>query len=77
MVLASLYYVKELFLAVLIVFLVQGLRELAGAFGTKGIRLPLVPLCAGMIAVPVAAYAWGPEALVGALSRPPGSPPPI
>jgi phosphatidate cytidylyltransferase len=68
MVLASLYYVKQLFLGVLIVFLVQGLRELAGGFGAKGIRVPLAPLVAGMVATPVAAYAWGPEALVAALS---------
>ncbi|MFB4316760.1 phosphatidate cytidylyltransferase [Actinomadura sp. 21ATH] len=66
--LVSLYTRKEIFLAVMVVFLFLGLRELAGAFGTREIRVPLIPLGAGMIAAPVAAYVWGPEALVAALS---------
>ncbi|MEW2358465.1 phosphatidate cytidylyltransferase [Spirillospora sp. NPDC029432] len=66
--LVSLYTRKEIFLAVMVVFLFLGMRELAGAFGTREIRIPLIPLGAGMVAAPVAAYVWGPEALVAALS---------
>ncbi|GAA2457240.1 hypothetical protein GCM10010191_91210 [Actinomadura vinacea] len=68
LVLASLYYVKELFLAVMVVFLVLGLNELAGAFKTRDIRVPVQPLGVGLVAAPVVAYAWGPEALVAALA---------
>jgi len=68
MVLASLYYVKELFLVVMMLFLVQGLRELAEAFSARSIRIPVPPLYAGMVAAPLAAYVWGPEALVAAVA---------
>ncbi|WP_352231312.1 phosphatidate cytidylyltransferase [Actinomadura sp. NBRC 104412] len=68
MVLASLYYVKELFLVVMMLFLLQGLRELAEAFSARSIRIPLPPLHAGMVAAPLAAYVWGPEALVAAVA---------
>ncbi|XVQ13196.1 phosphatidate cytidylyltransferase [Spirillospora sp. CA-255316] len=68
LVLLSLYYVREIFLAVMVVFLVLGLRELAGAFKTRDIRVPMLPLGLGLVAAPVAAYAWGPEALVASLA---------
>jgi CDP-diglyceride synthetase len=67
-VLLSLYYVKELFLAVMILFLVQGLRELAGAFSVRNIRIPLPPLAVGMVAAPLVAYFWGPDALISAVA---------
>jgi phosphatidate cytidylyltransferase len=68
LVLISLYSVKEIFLAVMVVFLVLGLRELSGAFETRDIRVPLIPLGVGLVAGPVAAYAWGPDALVASLA---------
>jgi phosphatidate cytidylyltransferase len=68
MVLLSLYYVKELFLVVMILFLVQGLRELAGAFRVRDIRIPQPPLLAGMVAAPLVAYVWGPEPLIAAVA---------
>ncbi|MFF5259270.1 phosphatidate cytidylyltransferase [Actinomadura viridis] len=68
LVLLSLYYVKEIFLGVMVVFLVLGLRELAGAFRTRDIRVPLLPLTLGMVVTPAVAYVWGPKALVAALA---------
>ncbi|WP_344948109.1 phosphatidate cytidylyltransferase [Actinomadura miaoliensis] len=66
LVLVSLYTVKEIFLGVLAAFLLIGLHELNGAFATRGIRGPLIPVAAGTVATAAASYAWGPTGLVAA-----------
>ncbi|MBX6765633.1 MAG: phosphatidate cytidylyltransferase [Actinomadura rubrobrunea] len=65
-VLASLYTVKEIFLGVLVAFLLVALHELNGAFATRGIRAPWIPVAAGAVATAVASYAVGPTGLVAA-----------
>ncbi|MFI0450548.1 phosphatidate cytidylyltransferase [Actinomadura sp. 6N118] len=64
LVLLSLYTVKTIFLAVMVVFLVVGLRELTDAFKARDIRVPLIPLALGLVAGAITAYGWGPEPLV-------------
>ncbi|GAA0340356.1 phosphatidate cytidylyltransferase [Actinoallomurus spadix] len=63
-VLVSLYTVKEIFLGVLVLFIGVAGWELIRAFGTKGIRIPPVPLAAGGLAMLVGTYVWGTTALV-------------
>jgi phosphatidate cytidylyltransferase len=65
-VLGSLYTVRQIFLGVMLVFLLIGLRELTGALATRDIHAPVVPVAAGMVATGVAAYVWGPAGLVAA-----------
>ncbi len=60
LVLVSLYTVKEIFLAVMIVFLFLGMRELTEAFKSRDIRVPFIPVATGMVGTPVVAYVWGP-----------------
>jgi CDP-diglyceride synthetase len=64
MVLLSLYTVKVIFLVVMAVFLLLGLREMTDAFKAREIRVPLLPLAAGLLAAAVGAYWWGPEPLL-------------
>ncbi|MFC6878941.1 MULTISPECIES: phosphatidate cytidylyltransferase [Actinomadura] len=68
LVLLSLYTVKEIFLGVMVVFLVLGLRELSDAFRSREIRVPFVTLAAGMVAAPVCAYVWDTTGLVAVVS---------
>ncbi|WP_255205685.1 phosphatidate cytidylyltransferase [Actinomadura sp. BRA 177] len=68
LVLVSLYTVKEIFLAVMIVFLFLGMRELTEAFKSRDIRVPFIPVATGMVGTPVVAYVWGPTATVAAVS---------
>lgn len=68
LVLVSLYTVKEIFLAVMVVFLFLGMRELTDAFKSRGIRVPFIPVATGMVGTPVVTYVWGPTATVAALS---------
>ncbi|GAA1529191.1 hypothetical protein GCM10009678_08920 [Actinomadura kijaniata] len=68
LVLLSLYTVREIFLAVMVVFLLLGMQELTKAFATRGIQAPFVPLAVGMVLAPVAAYVWGPIALVAVVA---------
>ncbi|WP_030164296.1 phosphatidate cytidylyltransferase [Spirillospora albida] len=68
LVVVSLYTVKEIFLGVMVLFLLLGMKEMTDAFRTRGIDVPFVPLAAGMVAAPVAAYVWGSTAVVAALS---------
>jgi phosphatidate cytidylyltransferase len=56
MVVASLFLVKAVFVAVVVVALGVGLWELKRAFATAGIRIPLAPTLAGGTAMLVAAY---------------------
>ncbi|GAA2574518.1 phosphatidate cytidylyltransferase [Actinomadura fulvescens] len=64
LVLLSLYTVKTIFLIVMVVFLVIGLRELTGALQARDIRVPLIPLAVGLVAATGTAYRWGPEPLI-------------
>ena len=68
LVLISLYTVKEIFLAVMIVFLFVGMRELTDAFKSRDIRVPFIPVATGMVGTPVVAYVWGPTATVAAVT---------
>ncbi|WP_269757600.1 phosphatidate cytidylyltransferase [Actinomadura violacea] len=68
LVLLSLYTVKWIFLAVMVVFLFLGMRELTDAFKSRGIRVPFIPVATGMVATPVVSYVWGPTAVVAAVS---------
>ncbi|NKZ04785.1 phosphatidate cytidylyltransferase [Actinomadura latina] len=68
LVLVSLYTVKEIFLAVMILFLFLGIRELTEAFKSRDIRVPFIPVATGMVGTPVVSYVWGPTATVAAVS---------
>ncbi|MDP9846020.1 phosphatidate cytidylyltransferase [Streptosporangium lutulentum] len=57
-VIASLYFVKVLFLAVVIVAVGIGVTELVRSFADRGINIPLVPTLVGMTAMIGGAY-WG------------------
>jgi phosphatidate cytidylyltransferase len=63
-VLLSLYTVKEIFLAVVVLFLGIGVWELIRVFAVRGIRVPWVPVMAGGLAMLVCTYVWGTIALV-------------
>lgn len=67
LVLVSLFTVKEIFLVVMTVFLLLGLRELAQAFDAgHDIRVPLLPVASGGIAMVGFGYVLGPAGLVAA-----------
>lgn len=68
LVLVSLYTVKEIFLGVMVVFLFLGMREITEAFKSRDIHVPFIPVAAGMVGTPIAAYIWGPTATVAAVS---------
>ncbi|POM24511.1 Phosphatidate cytidylyltransferase [Actinomadura rubteroloni] len=68
LVLVSLYTVKEIFLAVMIVFLCLGARELADALKAREIQVPFPPIVAGMAASPLAAYFWDAKGLVAVVA---------
>lgn len=65
--LLALYVEKTVFVAVACLAVVLGLRELAAALGTAGMQVPLPPVAGGAAVMVAGAYAWGAEALVGAL----------
>lgn len=58
LVLVSLYTVKELFLLVIVAAVGVGAMELVQALAARGIRVPAVPVLAGLAATQAAAY-WG------------------
>ena len=66
-VLLALYVEKVVFVAFACLVVVLALQELANALRTARIRVPLVPVAAGAIAMLVSAYAWGAEPLVAGL----------
>jgi phosphatidate cytidylyltransferase len=68
LVLVSLYTVKEIFLVVMAVFLCLGLHELTRSVEVRGIKVPFIPLTAGLLATLGAAYGWHTDGLVGAFS---------
>jgi len=65
-VLASLYVVKAAFLIVVLGFAGLGIHELARAVAARDIRVPEVPLLAGMTVMVAGAYWGGPVFLLGA-----------
>ncbi|MBX6384985.1 MAG: phosphatidate cytidylyltransferase [Microbispora sp.] len=67
-VIGSLYFVKVAFLAVVLVAVGVGIHELVKAFGEYGIRVPLPPLLAGMVAISLGPYWGGTTFLVGAFA---------
>ncbi|MER5625184.1 phosphatidate cytidylyltransferase [Streptosporangium sp. NPDC002544] len=62
---ASLYFVKVLFLVVVIAAVGVGVTELVRSFEARDIRIPLIPVLAGMAAMLTGAYWGGPAWLVG------------
>jgi phosphatidate cytidylyltransferase len=67
-VLLSLYIWKPAFLAVVAAAVVLGLWELSNALGADRVRVPVVPIAVGGLAIVVAAYSGGPEPMVVALA---------
>lgn len=68
-IIVSLFFVKVLFLGVVIAAVCVGVRELTSRLEErKGIRVPLVPLLAGSVAMIVAGYVLGPEGSAAALA---------
>jgi phosphatidate cytidylyltransferase len=63
-VLLAVYLVQWVFLAVMAVFLGIAVRELTGSLAGRGIRVPLVPLAAGGLAMLVLPYTSGPIGLL-------------
>ncbi|NRQ40123.1 phosphatidate cytidylyltransferase [Nonomuraea sp. NN258] len=68
LVIGSLYTIKELFLLVLVGAVGVGVAELSQAFATRGIKVPLVPVLAGLVAMQAGAYWGGPLWLLGAFA---------
>ncbi len=68
LILASLYVWKVAFVGVVVVAIVLALSELTNAFAAGRVRLPLVPVSLGGVAVLVAAYVGGTESLLVALT---------
>ncbi|MFG1707674.1 phosphatidate cytidylyltransferase [Nonomuraea sp. M3C6] len=54
----SLYTIKELFLLVMVAAVGVGVLELTKAFATRDIKVPAVPVLAGLVAMQAGAY-WG------------------
>jgi phosphatidate cytidylyltransferase len=65
---ASLFVVKQAFIAVVALALVVGLAELARAFGAAAIKLPVVPVATGGVAMIVGSYFGGMETCAIALA---------
>jgi phosphatidate cytidylyltransferase len=67
-VLLSLYVWKPAFVGVVAVAAVLGLWELSNALAADSVRVPVVPIAVGGVAILVAAYAGGSEAMLVALA---------
>ena len=67
-ILLSLYVWKPAFIGVVVAAVVLAVYELANAFGADRVRVPVVPLAVGAVAIVVSAYAGGSEAMVVALA---------
>jgi phosphatidate cytidylyltransferase len=61
---ASLFLVKEAFVAVAVLAVGASLWEVAHAFARRGINLPLLPLLVGTVGILVSSYVAGEEALL-------------
>jgi phosphatidate cytidylyltransferase len=68
LVLLTLFTVKATFLLYAGVALAIALAELAGAFGKRGIAIPLIPVAAGGAAMLTCMYWLGPQAALAALA---------
>ena len=64
LVVASLAFRKEAFVAVVVVAIAIGVWELTGAFAARRIAVPLVPVLVGTAGMAVSAYVGGSEALL-------------
>ena len=67
-ILLSLYVWKPAFIGVVVAAAVLAVYELTNAFGSDRVRVPVVPLAVGSVAIVVSAYAGGSEAMVVALA---------
>jgi phosphatidate cytidylyltransferase len=67
LIVASLYVWKPAFVGVVVVAIVLALWELANALRSGGIKVPLVPVVVGAVAILLAAYGGGPEPMLVAL----------
>ena len=61
---ASLVLYKPSFVAVVVVAMGVGVNELNKALGTAGVAMPAVPVQLGSVAMLLAAYLEGPDAMV-------------
>jgi len=68
LIVASLYIVKVAFVGLVVVAILVAVWELANALGSRGIRPPLVPVGVGAVAMLVASYVGGAQALVVGLA---------
>lgn len=68
LVVSSLLVVKAAFIAVVVVAILVAVHELAAALAVRGIRIPLVPVLLGTVAMVVGGYLGGTEVLVVALA---------
>ncbi|MFI7134227.1 phosphatidate cytidylyltransferase [Nonomuraea sp. NPDC050153] len=64
LVIGSLYTIKELFLPVVVGAVGVGVLELTKAFATRDIKVPAVPVLAGLVAMHAGAYWGGPTWLL-------------
>ncbi len=67
-VVASLFFVKDLFVAVVVIALLIGMWELKRAFATAGIRIPILPVAVGGTAMLVSAFYTDMEATAFAMA---------
>jgi phosphatidate cytidylyltransferase len=67
-IIGSLFVVKTAFLGVVLLAILLAIWELANALATAQIRLPLVPVCVGAMAMLAGAYYGGAEVLSVALA---------
>jgi phosphatidate cytidylyltransferase len=67
-IIGALFIVKTAFLGVILLAILLAIWELAQALATAQVRLPLVPVCVGGIAMLVGAYYGGTEVLSVALA---------
>ncbi|WP_084518010.1 phosphatidate cytidylyltransferase [Microtetraspora niveoalba] len=67
-VIGSLYVVKVVFLVVLAAAVGLGVHELVRTLAARDVRVPLVPLLAGTVAMIAGAYWGGPVSLVGSFA---------
>ncbi|WP_084258237.1 phosphatidate cytidylyltransferase [Microtetraspora malaysiensis] len=68
LVIGSLYVVKVVFLVVLAAAVGLGVHELVRTLAVRDVRVPLIPLLAGTVAMLGGAYWGGPVSLVGAFA---------
>lgn len=66
-IIASLYLWKVAFVGVVVVAVILALSELTNAFNAGRVRLPVVPVCVGAVAIIVSAYSGGAEPMLVAL----------